>query len=208
MESQKSFGKRVTESTLLHSSETAVPNTKSIQPIFDQDRQNESQTVRKVAIVTFPVLAVGLSILAYFGLDPPNDTRTPQELFIEESSKPSPDSQVLAALAAKIAEELESKNPVKLKLLDWSCTSEHGYTTIEGRVKNVSAEPIADLEARGEFVANDNTFVKSDSALVDYRPLMPSQITTFKVLTSGNPLISKCELAFNEFNGGIVRYEK
>lgn len=208
MESQKLFGKRMTESTLSHSSKNATPSTKIIQPTSDHDNQNETQTVRTVAIVTVPFFVVGLSILAYFGFDQPADTRTPQELFIEESSKPTPDPQVLTALAAKIAEELESKNPVKLKLLDWSCTTEHGYTTIEGRVKNVSAEPITNLEARGEFVASDKTFVKSDSALVDYRPLMPSQTTTFKVLTSENPLISKCELAFNEFNGGIVRHEE
>lgn len=131
-----------------------------------------------------------------------------QEVFIEEASKTDPDLQKLATLADKLSKELAGDNPIKLKLLDWSCNTEYGYTTIEGRVKNTSAEPIANLEARGDFVTSDKTFVKSDSALVDYRPLMPNQTTPFKVMTSENPLISSCEIAFKEFGGGIVRYIK
>jgi hypothetical protein len=98
--------------------------------------------------------------------------------------------------AAPVAEQLE--------LSDWSCSQEHGYSTAEGRVKNISDKPLHNIQVVAEHFAKDGTFITSDSALIEYNPIMPGQTSPFKALTPYNPLMAKCNVSFKTLSGSFV----
>lgn len=76
----------------------------------------------------------------------------------------------------------------------------------EGRVKNISSEPLDGVEAIVDFETEDGTFITSTSALIDYQPIMPGQASTWKVITGWNPLMSKgkASVTFKHLMGGTI----
>lgn len=58
------------------------------------------------------------------------------------------------------------------------------------------------MEAVGTAYTGDGTFIKSDSALIEYNPVLNNQISPFEVMMTSNPAISKCNVSFKEFWGG------
>lgn len=97
------------------------------------------------------------------------------------------------------AEKLKAQERVskaKLVLVNWSWSSEHGYVTVEGQVGNISGQKFQNVEALVEFYTEDKKFIKSDSALIEYNPIMPGQISPFKVITTHNPLIKAANINF------------
>jgi hypothetical protein len=80
-------------------------------------------------------------------------------------------------------------------------TREYGYITIEGQVRNITGLRLEAVLAVVEFYdANDN-FVKSESALVDFNPIMPGQASPFSVITTYNPAIKRYSTTFTFFSG-------
>jgi len=94
-----------------------------------------------------------------------------------------------------------------LEVSSWSCDKKHGYMFIRGEVKNITDKPIKNLMAVATFRTKDDTFVKSDDALVEYNPLLPGQTSPFKVGTSQNPASEKCRLSFKTMFGSKLRYK-
>ena len=89
-----------------------------------------------------------------------------------------------------------------LELISMNCYKEYGYFYITGEVKNISGKSLENVEAVGSAYTEDGTFVKSDSALIEYDPILAGQTSTFEVVTTGNPAISKCKVENKEFWGG------
>ena len=56
--------------------------------------------------------------------------------------------------------------------------------------------------AEVRFTDKDGTFVKAQSSLIDYQPLMPGQTSAFKVMTVSNPQIWHFSFGFREMFGG------
>ena len=79
-----------------------------------------------------------------------------------------------------------------------------GYAHLSGEVRNDGQELIDSLEAVATFRTRGGTFVKAADALIEYRPLMPGQVSPFLVLTTWNPMISGCQVAFKTYAGGEV----
>ena len=92
----------------------------------------------------------------------------------------------------------------ELHLIDYKCTFEHGYTTTQGTVRNVSNKPIDQLMVVGVHFSSSNEFIKSDNAMVEYQPLMPGQTSPFKTMSSYNPMMSKCNVGFKRMFGGEI----
>jgi len=92
----------------------------------------------------------------------------------------------------------------RLELVSYSCNKEYGYFTIKGQVKNITDKPLKDVQAVGSIYTDDGTFVKSDSALVEYNPMLPGQTSPFTVMSTDNPAASKCQIEFKEFFGGTI----
>lgn len=89
----------------------------------------------------------------------------------------------------------------------WGCTHSSSYMTLQGQVTNVTNAPIRRVTAVATYSTADGTFVTSDTALVEYDPLLPGQTSPFKVLTRYNPALEKCNIAFKELIGGSIPFE-
>lgn len=93
-----------------------------------------------------------------------------------------------------------------LLVRSWRCYTEYSYIFVEGEVQNQSPDKIDHLEAVATFSTSNGDLVKSDDAIVEYDPILPGQISPFKVGTTTNPAISKCDIGFKLLLGGTVDF--
>jgi len=96
----------------------------------------------------------------------------------------------------------------ELVLYDWSWSVEHGYVTVEGQVGNISGRKLKNVEALAQFYTDDKTFVTSDTGLVEYNPLMPGQVSPFKVMLPHNPMIKTASISFKIMWGDALDFVK
>ena len=89
----------------------------------------------------------------------------------------------------------------KLLLTTWSWSEESGYITVEGEVKNISGESMDRVQPVATFTKDDGTFVKSETGVLSYSPLLPNQTSPFKVMCQSNPAITKAKVGFKEIFG-------
>lgn len=108
---------------------------------------------------------------------------------------PSPDTVVSSDEA--------SSDPI-LNLVSAHCSREYGFVIIEGTVQNTSSSSLDNVEAVGAFYGRDGAFVKSDSTLINFNPVLAGQASPFKVMTTDNPAISACKVQFKSLMGGTI----
>jgi hypothetical protein len=84
---------------------------------------------------------------------------------------------------------------------------EYGYNTVEGQIENISNQPIKNIEAVVTWFDKDGKFISSDSALVEYNPLLAGQTSPFKVMTRTNPEMKRFQVEFKELLGGAIKFE-
>ena len=90
----------------------------------------------------------------------------------------------------------------------WNCSrSSSSYSKLEGQVTNRSSQPLRRVQVVVNYYATGKTFVTSDSALIEYDPLLPGQTSPFSVLTRYNPAIVGCDIDFKVSGGGTISYE-
>jgi len=92
----------------------------------------------------------------------------------------------------------------KLQLLDYDSKREYDYIIVEGQVKNISSEKLENVEAIVEYYDENNSFIKEDSALIKYNPILPDQTSTFKVMGTDNPEIDNYKVSFKDLTGGKI----
>ncbi len=73
-------------------------------------------------------------------------------------------------------------------------------------MKNISNQPLRNIEAVVVFKTRGGDFITSGSALIDYNPLLPGQTSPFKVMATHNPEMNKASLDFKELMGGQVTW--
>jgi len=91
-----------------------------------------------------------------------------------------------------------------LELQSMNCYREYGYFIIEGTVKNISEESLKNVEAVGGMYQENGEIVTSDSALIEFNPILSRQTSSFKVMHTDNPAIKKCKVDFKELMGGTI----
>jgi hypothetical protein len=94
--------------------------------------------------------------------------------------------------------------PYKLALISAACNREYDFIVCEGFVQNISGELMESIEAVALFFDDVGTPITSDSALIDYDPLLASQQSPFSIYATYNPAISKWRIEFKEFFGGTI----
>lgn len=94
--------------------------------------------------------------------------------------------------------------PYKLALISASCGRQYSYIICEGFVKNVSARALDNVEAVVSLLNSDKVPFASDSALIDYRPILPDQTSPFKIYATYNPAFSYWRVEFKEFFGATI----
>lgn len=102
--------------------------------------------------------------------------------------------------------EKRRRDSAQLQLVDWRLYKEHSYAFAEGRVKNVSSESIEHVEAVVQWFTASGDFVKSDSCLIDYDPILVGQTSPFKCGTSSNPAMTNGSISFKRLLGGTLTY--
>ncbi len=119
----------------------------------------------------------------------------PFGIFHDHASSPGP-------LATGISSGLA---PYQLEMLSWRCSKEGGYVRVNGEVRNISDEPLEDVEVVGSFRSADGTLVKSGSAMIDFNPLLPGQSSAFEARAEDDPEVSDCNVTFRKLGGGEIR---
>jgi len=113
----------------------------------------------------------------------------------------------LSQAGQRAAERAASAPPEpshQLEILAKRGYEEHGYHKVEGEVKNISSRSLDNVKVVVTWYAADGTFVKSDDALIDFRPLLPGQTSPFSSLTSTNPAMAKFSVQFATFGGTVL----
>lgn len=92
----------------------------------------------------------------------------------------------------------------ELQLLSWHWSRAYGYITVEGEVKNICGRSFENVMAHVVFRTEDEEYVTSADALIDYNPIMPNQTSPFTVMQTDNPLIYWASLSFKYLLGGTI----
>ena len=91
-----------------------------------------------------------------------------------------------------------------LELLNWHWSSEHGYVTAEGQVKNISGRKLERVEALVTWYDKSGDMITSDSSLIEYNPILPGQTSPFKVMERYNPAMKKASIEFKFMWGNKI----
>jgi len=84
---------------------------------------------------------------------------------------------------------------------------EYGYNTVEGQVQNITEASMKNIEAVVTWHDSNGNFISSDTALIEYDPLLPGQTSPFEVLARANPAMKKYSVEFKSFFGGRIEME-
>lgn len=100
------------------------------------------------------------------------------------------------------AKEMRARRRAKLAILDWNWIIRYGYVTTQGRVRNVSQEPLRNVVAVVCFFTESDKFITRADAIIDYNPILPGQVSPFKVTEIHNPAMKTARLEFKDLFGG------
>jgi hypothetical protein len=92
-----------------------------------------------------------------------------------------------------------------LALLSSSASSAYGYHKVAGEVRNVSTESLRNVEAVVTWRDGSGRFITSDTALIEYNPLLAGQTSPFEVATRSNPEMQSYTVEFKLLMGGTLR---
>lgn len=88
------------------------------------------------------------------------------------------------AIAQRVNERLKKEAP--LRLLSWRWGEEYSYAIAEGQVRNVSAASLKNVTAVVTWYTASGEMITSDSALIEYNPIMPGQCLHRSKVTPGS----------------------
>lgn len=128
-----------------------------------------------------------------------NDLTPAQARALESARQNIAFSQATATATARRA-------AAKLELLSFKCTTNTriGFVYIEGQVRNITNTSLRNVEAVGTWYTAADQFITSDTALIEYNPILPGQTSPFKTIGSYNPAMAKCQIEFKELLGGTI----
>ena len=95
----------------------------------------------------------------------------------------------------------------KLEVQALTFTVDYGFNKVEGAVKNLTGEPMEGVTVVANFYDKKGTFVKSDSSLIDYNPILPGQESPFSTIGTSNPEIETVRVQFKYFFGGTIPHK-
>lgn len=97
---------------------------------------------------------------------------------------------------------------IELELLSMTWHSEHGFAIMEGEVKNISSNKLDGVQAIGSWYNASGTLITSDSAIIEYNPIMPGQTSPFKVMATYNPEMKTASIRFKHIFGRSISFKR
>lgn len=117
----------------------------------------------------------------------------------ETSQTPTPEAESATTKTATAPQE------DMLQLISQSCAKEHGYAIVSGQVKNISDKPLENVEVVVSALAEDGTQITTDTALIEYNPVLSGQTSPFTAYMTYNPAMTRCGVvSFKELLGGTI----
>lgn len=92
----------------------------------------------------------------------------------------------------------------KLELISWELYREAGWIIVEGEVKNISNETLEDVLATVDFYTEDEIYITTATALIDYNIIIPSWTSYFTVIQEDNSLIRSASIDFKYASGEVI----
>lgn len=105
----------------------------------------------------------------------------------------------------KQKQKKEYKASCQLEIISSSWSQDHGYATYEGQVKNISNLNLKNVQAVATWYDSNGNMITSSSALIEYNPILPGQISPFKVMKTYNPAMEKAGVEFSKLMGGTLK---
>ena len=165
------------------------------EELFREKVRSDKQA-KDVGIGCLSVIAIAVAVGLWIALS--TEPETPEEQAIRRAEQ-------RASQNTQIAKVRPAPQP-KLKVLNFRCYSEHVYMFVSGEVKNTSSSKLKNVVAVGTFRAADGTHITTETALLEYNPIMPGQTSPFQAGGKHNPLMTKCSLGFKYLLGGSIPY--
>jgi hypothetical protein len=78
------------------------------------------------------------------------------------------------------------------------------YMEVNGQVRNASTTSLRNVQAVVTWYDAQGGFITSDSALIEYNPLLAGQTSPFKVLTQRNPAMERFRVDFSILGGSML----
>jgi len=105
----------------------------------------------------------------------------------------------------KEKQEKEYRASCQLEVVSSRWSENYGYATYEGQVKNISNAKLDNVQAVVTWYDKNGNMITSSSALIEYNPILPGQISPFKVMKTYNPAMEKAGVEFSKLMGGTLR---
>lgn len=100
--------------------------------------------------------------------------------------------------------EIELDSTYVLETISFKWGSTGSYAKARGQVKNRTNVPIENIEAVVTLYDKDDNYISHGSAMIEYDPLMPNQISPFNVYVKYNPVMEKAHLEFKLLMGPMI----
>ena len=81
------------------------------------------------------------------------------------------------------------------------------FICIEGQVKNITNHKLKNVMVVIQWYDKHGNFITSEDALLKFNPLLPRQISPFKVTTVYNPAIERYKISFTTLDGKTIKYK-
>jgi hypothetical protein len=121
-----------------------------------------------------------------------------------QSSHPSSPGNEIVAPTVVPAVIPTSQPEYLLELISMNDDRESDFITVSGQVKNISEVSLEAVEAVVEYYDSNGNFVKTDSAVIEYNPILPGQTSPFTVISTDNPAITKYDVTFKYLLDGTI----
>lgn len=79
----------------------------------------------------------------------------------------------------------------------------------QGTVKNLTTRSLENVQVVVTFYDSSGGFITSDSALIEYNPILPGQTSPWKVMARWNPAMQRASVEFKSlFGPTLPSYEE
>jgi hypothetical protein len=90
----------------------------------------------------------------------------------------------------------------------WSHESDSNFAIVIGQVKNISKKSLDHVEAIANFTDAKGNFISSQTALIKYNPILPDQVSPFKVMVPWNPELKNLKTEFKQTMRGKLEHRE
>lgn len=105
----------------------------------------------------------------------------------------------------KKQKEIEYRASCQLEIVNSRWSEDYGYAIYEGQVKNISHSKLENVQAVVTWYNKNGKMITSNSALIEYNPILPGQSSPFKVIKTYNPAMERAGVEFSRLMGGTIR---